>query len=576
MSAAWVRPLTAGPVFDESITELAQRVSDDDIVSIGGFHFCRQPVALVEAIAASGVRRLHHLQWGGALCLEILLAAGAVSQLTFCFSNLDVYGLAPQFRRALETGAVQHTELTALELHHALLAAQMNLDTIALQVPAGSWRQQFYDSGPAGPAPQLEVGAVLLHAQRADKLGNLELDGPLGLDRTLALAGRRVLATVEEIAEPGTLTSKALVIPRQFVTAIALAPGGAWPTSCPGWYLPDHREILRRVRAGTPAAQPGAAVPGAAGPGQPVPAHVAAPARLDWARQRWPGPVPAQAADTAAADLMVAWLSRQLDDTSVCSVGAVSPMATTAYLLAKRSHAPRMTIVSASGGCVDIGARFMSLSFGEAADVQSAAHLCGGDDSYRWFYQQSRVTHEVVSAAQIDATGATNNSWIPRPGKPALRLPGQGGMADVANMHRNFILYATRQSPRQLVEAVGWVSAARALHSEAERAALGYGPGRVRLLTNLAVFDLDEVTGRFVLTATHPGVSAAEVADQTGFAFTTAADVQVTEPPTAAELKLIDEVDPFGVRLLEFTPAHDRDRVITAILDAEQRYLETL
>lgn len=563
VGSRWVRPLSVGPVFHDSVESLLAGVRDGDTISLGGFHFCRQPIRIAQVLAARGVRGLRHVQWGGSLALETLLAAGAVGHVTFCFSNLDIFGLAPRFRRALEQGTVEHRELTALELHHAVLAAQMNLDTLPLQAPAGSWREPSYGGADVGDSPALPLDVVLLHAQRADEHGNVDLSGPLGMDRTLALAGRRVLVTVEEIVPVGELDNQGAVIPRQFVTGIAASPGGAWPTSCAGHYVPDYAELAART-----APAPYVSDTGPSGP-------VRRAAAVDWTRQRWPEPVPVERPDGAAvADLMVAWLARKLEDTSVCSVGAVSPLPTTAYLLAKHTTAPRMTIISASGCCVDIAPRFMSLSFGEAADVRSAAALCGGDDSYRWYYQQSRVTHEVVSAAQIDGRGRTGNSWIDKPGGGRLRLPGQGGMADVANMHRNFVLYATRQSTRQLVESVDVVSSARAVSTPEHRARLGYGPGAVELLTDLGVFTL--VDGRFVLTSVHPGASVEQIRERTGFAFEVAPELAGTPPVTPAERAAIEAVDPFGVRFLEFTPASGRHRAIEAILQAERDHLETL
>lgn len=582
-SMVWVRPPHPGPRVHATVEELAAEVADGDTISLGGFHFCRQPVRLAAAVAAAGTRRLRHVQWGGSVALEVLLAAGAVEHLTFCFSNLDVFGLAPRFRRALEDGTVTHVELTALELHHAVLAAQMNLERLPLQVPAGSWRAAAYGGGDVGDSPPLRVDTVLLHAQRADELGNVELEGPLGFDVTLGLAARRVLVTVEEIVPAGGLRGTGAVLPRQFVTGIAVAPGGAWPTSCPGWYAPDYAYVNDRVQAGE--------LPfGEGGPPEPV----RRVAQVDWTRQPWPAPPPApgtappagpapdpapaaeDGVDSAAADLMVVWLARKLDDASVCSVGAVSPLPTTAYLLAKHTHAPRLTIISASGCCIDVAPRFMSLSFGEAADVRSAATLCGGDDSYRWYYQQGRVSHEVVSAAQIDARGRTNNSWIERPDGRRLRLPGQGGMADVANMHRNFVLYATRQSARQLVEEVDWVSSARAVSTPADRQRLGYGPGDVELLTDLGVFVLDPASGRFVLTSVHPWAHVRQIRERTGFDFAVSPDLRETPPVTPAERAALDRVDPFGVRRLEFTPAARRHTAIDAVLRAERHYLESL
>ena len=66
----------------------------------------------------------------------------------------------------------------------------------------------------------------------------------------------------------------------------------------------------------------------------------------------------------------------------------------------------------------------------------------------------------------------------------------KAGMADVADMHQDFILYLTRHSPLTLVESVARVSAARTLTDPAARRRAGLRPGVIRLITNLGVRDL--------------------------------------------------------------------------------------
>ena len=263
MSAPWVRPLRSGPSFVTGADALAALVPDGSRISVGGFHFSRQPIRLVQALAARGPRGLTHVNWGGSLGLEILLEADAIDHLVFCFSSLELFGTAPNFRRSLESGRVTHEEYAALELHHALLAAEMNLPTLPLQTPLGSWRASPGEAA-IREAPPIDVDVILLHAQRADRLGNVEISSAQGLDRTLALAGRRVLVTVEEIVEPGTFRDRAAFIPRQFIEAIAVEPGGAWPTSCLPFYGPDFEELGRRVATGRFAAE-GALEPGPSG-----------------------------------------------------------------------------------------------------------------------------------------------------------------------------------------------------------------------------------------------------------------------------------------------------------------------
>ena len=114
--------------------------------------------------------------------------------------------------------------------------------------------------------------------------------------------------------------------------------------------------------------------------------------------------------------------------------------------------------------------------------------VCGGEDSYRWYYQQGRVTCEVVTAAQIDRRARTNNIELTSPSGRRVRLPGQGGMADVADLHQNFFLYLTRHSPLTLVENVQRLSAARSLTDPAARRPAGLRPGVIQLITNLGVF----------------------------------------------------------------------------------------
>ena len=146
-------------------------------------------------------------------------------------------------------------------------------------------------------------------------------------------------------------------------------------------------------------------------------------------------------------------------------------------------------LISLNGGFVDVESHPMSLTLAEPLDWQTAKVFWGGDETYHWYYQTGRITHEVITVAQVDMQGRTNNAWIETKGK-RLRLPGQGGMADVTNMHKNFTLYLTRHSPERFVEAVQFCTASRGLLRDDERIRAGYQPGKVRLISNLGIFEL--------------------------------------------------------------------------------------
>jgi len=564
-----------------SLDDLAAHVRDGDRLAIGGFHFSRLPIALIRAVIARGVKDLDYVSWGGSLGLELLLEAGAVRKMALCFNSLDVFGLAPRFRKAVEDGTVELEEWTALGMMQGFHAAQHGVPSMPFPLPLGSEiveRSGFATPYPdpitgkqVGAARALPLDVLLLHAHRADEDGNVEIQGARGLDLSMAFAARRVLVTVEEIVPRGTFqrsaAPRAFILGRSFVTAVAHVPFGAYPTSCVPYYAADYRELHRLTSAETLEPQ------------SPEPERqrfLSAAAKVESAKVTGPALLKhrtgeAEAGAATVDEVMVAWIARQLDNESVCSVGSVSPLATTAYLLAKRTHAPNLLLMTSNGGLIDVAPRPMLMALAEPLDFQTAVFHCGGDESYHWYYQRGLVTHEIVSAAQIDRHANTNNIQVTSPSGRKIRLPGQGGMADVANMHRHFLLYLTRQSPLSLVERVEYISAARGLLTDEERIAAGYQPGHVKLITNLGVFELDEASRELTLTSVHPGVTVDDVQAAAGFPLRLAPSVATTEPPTDEQLRLIrEEIDPLGLRRLEFVAGKERGPLLSALIESEE------
>src|SRR3954469_25557422 len=576
-----------------NLDELAEIVRDGVRLGIGGVHLSRLPMALIQRILALGKKDFVFTSWGGGLPLELFLEANAVRKLIFCFSSLDIFGLAPKFREALENKRIEIEEWTALAMAQALHAAHFNLPEMPFQIPAGSdlmkagtfWQQSssVFSGELLGQARRLDIDVLLLHAQRADHSGNVELQGARGFDLSLLGAAEKVLVTVEEVVNPGMLGApRAFILPKEFVTALAKVPWGAYPTSCLPYYSTDYQELLRYV--GSEQSRRSSKMHGVTHGQQETPALQAepdAPRRRflsTCARTRTPDLTPKTVSQHLVSlsnrpwtidELMAACLAREYDSSSICSVGSVSPLAMVSYLLAKKTHAPGLTIIALNGGFIDIDFHPMSLTLAEPLEFGSAKVCWGGDETYHWYYQQGRITHEVITVAQVDVHGRTNNAWIKSKGK-LLRLPGQGGMADVSNLHQNFVLYLTRHSPERFIEAVGFCTASRGLLTDEERKGAGLQPGKVRLISDLGMFELDAEQKRFRLLSIHPGVSLDKIKAQTGGDFLLAEPLPQTEAPSQDDLRLIrEEVDPFGIRQLEFVPGRERLAMIQRILDAE-------
>jgi glutaconate CoA-transferase, subunit A len=377
---------------------------------------------------------------------------------------------------------------------------------------------------------------------------------------------------------------------REFVSAVAEVPWGAYPTSCLPYYSTDYQELLHYVeteqrrwssktQSAASARQFEASVLGAE-PDASRQKFLSACARtrtsdltqgvLSSHRATPPG------SPWTIDELMVACLAREYDNSSICSVGSVSPLAMVSYLLAKKTRAPKLTIIALNGGFIDVDFHPMSLTLAEPLEFGSAKVCWGGDETYHWYYQQGRITHEVITVAQIDVHGRTNNAWITNKGK-VLRLPGQGGMADVANLHRNFILYLTRHSPERFIGAVEFCTASRGLLIDEERKRAGLQPGKVRLISDLGIFELDPEEKRFRLISIHPGIALDYVRAQTRGDILIAEPLPHTELPSQDDLRLIrEEIDPFGIRQLEFVPGRDRLAMIQRILDAEAAMVREL
>lgn len=559
-----------------TVEQMAERVADGSCISIGGHHFARLPIALIRAICKRRLTDLQYLSWAGGLPLEMLLEAGCVGSIDICFSSLDIFGLAPRFRKVAESGAIKVNDWPALALIQSFRAREQNLPFLPMQIPEGSSMMDLCPALVSHEDPRTgrtvalvearEIGTFCLHAPRADTAGNVEIYGAQALDKIQAGAARQVFVTVEEIVPAGTLNAdgRNLIIQRNRISAIAHVPGGAYPCSCLPCYATDFARIRQILEDDTPLIDalvlPDEGVPGLMRHAAKVPARSIAPEAF------LPGAV-ALDAPPSVDEVMAVRIARMMDNDSHASAGAVSPLANVAYRLAKATHAPRMMITTLSGGHIDVAAGTMSLSMLETMDAETAVSHVGGEDSYWFAYQGGYITHEIVGTAQIDAQGRTNTISLTKPSGGTLRLPGQGGMSDVANMHQNFIVYVPRHAPAALVETVEVVSAGRGLISAADRKAAGYRPGDIVVVTNLCVFRYDEQAGQLIVTELMPGASRADVEDNTGFRVIFADDLAKVRPPAAEELfALRYQIDPIGMRRLEFVSARERGAILDDIL----------
>ena len=88
--------------------------------------------------------------------------------------------------------------------------------------------------------PALNPDVTILHAQRADRAGNVAIHGIVGAQREAAMAATRLIVTVEEIVDALPPAMNAIVLPHWIVTAVVQCPGGAYPSYAHGYYARDN------------------------------------------------------------------------------------------------------------------------------------------------------------------------------------------------------------------------------------------------------------------------------------------------------------------------------------------------
>ena len=89
--------------------------------------------------------------------------------------------------------------------------------------------------------PALRPDVSFIHAQKADRKGNVLVEGIVGVQKEAVLAAKRAVVTVEEVVDDfDDLHPNLCVLPSWTITAIAVVPGGAHPSYAHGHYVRDN------------------------------------------------------------------------------------------------------------------------------------------------------------------------------------------------------------------------------------------------------------------------------------------------------------------------------------------------
>ena len=231
---------------------VAELVDDGDTVALEGFtHLI--PVAAGHEIIRQGRRDLTVVRMTPDIVYDQLIGAGCVARMIFSWGGNPGVGSLHRFRDAVEHGWPRPLEIEehshagmanryaagASGLPFAVLRGYLGTDLVDHTRTIATITCPFTGEELTA-VPALNPDVAIVHAQQADRQGNVMMWGITGVQKEVVLAARRALVTVEEIVDELTPRPGAVVLPSWVVSHVACVPGGAHPSYAHGYSTRDN------------------------------------------------------------------------------------------------------------------------------------------------------------------------------------------------------------------------------------------------------------------------------------------------------------------------------------------------
>lgn len=234
----------------QSLAEAVEsNIRDGDTVSMEGFtHLI--PHAAGHEIIRQGRKRLTLIRMTPDLIYDQIIGMGCAEKLIFSWGGNPGVGSLHRLRDAIENGWPNKLEIA--EHSHAAMANAYEAG--AANLPFAVFRGYIgtdlpkvnpaiksvtcpYTGETLATVPSHRPDVAVIHALKADREGNVLLEGILGVQKEAVLAAKRSIVTVEEVVDDfGPRSLNACILPSWTVSSIAVVPGGAFPSYAQGYY----------------------------------------------------------------------------------------------------------------------------------------------------------------------------------------------------------------------------------------------------------------------------------------------------------------------------------------------------
>ena len=232
---------------------IAALVRDGDTIAMEGFtHLI--PFAAGHEVIRQQRKHLTLVRMTPDVIYDQLIGAGCAKKLVFSWGGNPGVGSLHRLRDAVEhdwPAPLQLQEHGHGDLSNAYVAGAAKLPFAVIRAYAGSdlpkhndkikFIQCPFTGESLAAVPAINPDVTIIHAQKADRKGNVLLWGILGVQKEAVLAAKKSIVTVEEIVDNLNAWPNACILPGWTLSAVCSVPGGAFPSYAHSYYERDNR-----------------------------------------------------------------------------------------------------------------------------------------------------------------------------------------------------------------------------------------------------------------------------------------------------------------------------------------------
>jgi glutaconate CoA-transferase subunit A len=248
-------------VEDKRITlkEAVSLVSDGSHLFWGGFGFQRPPMAFAHELVRQKKKGLTIYTCGSEMDIDILSGAKVVSRYELAFYAIEGIGLVPNIQRRIREGSIEIEDYSNLAMVMRFLGGALGVPFMPLKSMLGTdmlAKKRFrekkaeimecpFTGEKVVLVPSVRPDFSIVHAQRVDKEGNVQIEGIKGEDVEGARAGKKVIVLAEEIVDTEFIRAQPdqTIIPNIYVTHVVECPWGSFPMMVYNYYDYDMEHV---------------------------------------------------------------------------------------------------------------------------------------------------------------------------------------------------------------------------------------------------------------------------------------------------------------------------------------------